>query len=82
MIQKIIFQGNINMMYAMPVATMGRYNKQGTLVVSLIDSRTKEATWAGMVTESLDNKPGSGQKKIGKAAEDLFKKYPAVKKSP
>jgi hypothetical protein len=62
-----------------PIGTVGRYNKEGTLVVNLIDSRTKRSAWAGMVTDSLDNKPGSGSKKISKGTADLFKKYPVQK---
>lgn len=64
---------------AQPIQTVGRYNKQGTMVVNLIDSRTKKTAWAGMVTGALDNKPGSGAKKVGEAAAKMFKKYPAPK---
>ena len=40
---------------------------------------TASIPWIGMVQESIDNKPGGGQKKIGPAAERLFKKYPVAK---
>ena len=78
-LEAVIFPGHLDMWYATPVATMGRYNKEGTLVVNLIDTRSKKSAWVGMITESLDNKQGSGQKKLPSAAEKLFKKYPVKK---
>lgn len=65
--------------YATPIAAIGRYNREGTLAISLIDRNTKKSAWAGMITESIDNKPGAGAKKIPKATETLFKKYPVKK---
>ena len=62
-----------------PVAHMGGYNKNGTLVVNLIDTRTKKSAWVGAVTESIGKKPGSGQSKVKPAAAQLFKKYPTAK---
>jgi hypothetical protein len=49
------------------------------LAVNLIDTRTKQSVWMGLVTESIDNRPGGGAKKIPKATEKLFKKYPVKK---
>ncbi|SPE30255.1 hypothetical protein SBA3_1640012 [Candidatus Sulfopaludibacter sp. SbA3] len=65
--------------YPTPLAAMGRYNREGTLAVNLIDSRTKKSAFVGMVTESIDNKSGAGAKKIPMAAEKIFKKYPVKK---
>jgi Domain of unknown function (DUF4136) len=62
-----------------PLATTGRYNREGTLAVNLIDSHTNKSVWAGVVTENIDNKPGAGVKKISKAATALFKRYPVKK---
>jgi hypothetical protein len=62
--------------YAQPIATVGRYNKEGTLVVNLIITGTTKSAWLGMAKESIDNKPGAGLKKVDKAATNLFKKYP------
>jgi hypothetical protein len=59
-----------------PSVTVGRYNREGTFVINLIDARTKKSAWAAMVKKAIDNKPGSGLKKIPKAASELFKKYP------
>src|SRR5262245_36365047 len=41
-LEAVVF-GGPDMMYATPIATMGRYNKEGTLVVNLIDTRTKKS---------------------------------------
>ena len=78
-LEAVVFAGPSNM-YATPVATMGRYNKEGTLIVNLIDTHAKKSAWIGMIQESLDNKPGSGQQKLPGAAAKLFKKYPSSKK--
>ena len=64
------------MIYAQPIATMGRYNKEGTLVVNLIIAGTTKFAWLAIAKESIDNKPGAGLKKIDKAAANMFKKYP------
>jgi len=77
-LEAVVF-GGPDMMYATPIATMGRYNKEGTLVVNLIDTRTKKSAWVGMIQESIDNDKGSGQRKLPSAAAKLFKKYPASK---
>jgi len=74
-LEAVVF-GGPDMMYGTPLATMGRYNKEGTLVVNLIDGKTNKSAWVGMIQESLDNKEGSGQKKLPSAAAKLFKKYP------
>jgi hypothetical protein len=78
-LEAVFFTAPTWTVYDTPTATMGRYNKEGTLVVNLIDTKTKKSAWSGMITESIDNKPGGGQKKIGPAAEKLFKKYPSKK---
>jgi hypothetical protein len=62
------------------VQAMGRYNREGTLVVNLIDRQKNKSAWAGMITETISNKPGAGIGKIPKAAEKLFSKYPVKKK--
>ena len=62
--------------FTAPVATLSRYNREGTLVVNLIDAGTQKSAWCGMAKESIDNKPGAGKKKIGPAAAKMFKKYP------
>jgi hypothetical protein len=72
----ILPMGAYGLDYATPIATIGRYNKEGTLVVNLIIGGTKNFAWLGIAKESVDNKPGAGLKKIDKAATAMFKKYP------
>ena len=79
-LEAVLFQGNIEMDYGTPIATMGRYNREGTLVINLIDPKTKKSAWTGLARETIDNKPGAGKKKIDQAAADIFKKYPVKPK--
>jgi hypothetical protein len=76
-VEAAYYAGGLNMAFDTPIATMGRYNRQGTLVVNLVDTRTKKSAWVGIATESL---VAAGQEKnkskIRKAAERMFKKYP------
>jgi len=77
-LEGFIFTGATPDFFTAPVATVGRYNREGTLVVNLIDTKTQKSAWCGMAKESIDNKPGAGKKKIGPAAAKLFKKYPKI----
>jgi hypothetical protein len=61
-----------------PIATIGRYNKEGTLIVNLIDRRTNKSVWLGIAKRAL-GRPSSLSKDVDKAATALFKKYPSVK---
>ena len=78
-VEAVLF-GGPDMYYATPIATMGRYNRKGSLIVNLIDPRTKKSAWGGIAEENLNDMKGAGLKKIGKATEDLFKKFPTRKK--
>jgi len=60
-----------------PIASIGRYNKEGTLIVNFIDPRTKRSVWIGSAKRALGT-PSSRKKNIDKATEALFKKYPAL----
>ena len=59
-----------------PIGTIGRYNRQGSLAVNLIDPHTNKGVWAGIATRSI-GKPSQNARNIEKAAEELFKKYPS-----
>jgi hypothetical protein len=59
-----------------PITTIGRYNREGTLIVNLIDPRTKKSVWLGFAKRAL-GRPSKRQVDINKAASALFKKYPA-----
>jgi hypothetical protein len=81
-LEAVIMAEGPGMMYGTTIATMGRYNHQGTLCLNLIDRRTKKYAWFAMVTDSLPNgtlKPKETRSKIDKAAKNIFKKYPVKK---
>jgi hypothetical protein len=61
-----------------PLATIGRYNREGTLYVNMIDPRLKKGAWLGISTRAL-NKPSKIEGDIDKAMQAMFKKYPALK---
>ena len=50
--------------------------QKGTLVVDLWDAKTKKMVWRGTSTSTLSDKPDKNSKKIHKAMEKLFAKYP------
>lgn len=56
------------------------YNREGSLYINLIDSRTNKSAWFAMVKDSLPRrgtlKPEEIRSKLQKAATDIFKKYP------
>jgi hypothetical protein len=78
-LEAVVF-GGPDMMYAEPIAMMGRYNHEGTLIVNLIDTKTKKSAWVGMAKETIDRGEGTGLKKLPGAAAKLFKKYPSPEK--
>jgi hypothetical protein len=61
-----------------PIATVGRYNKEGTVIVNLIDPRVKKSVWIGMASRAW-GKPSTVDTMIAKATASLFKKYPQLK---
>ena len=64
------------------IATMGRYNRKGTLYVNLVDRESKTSAWSAKATESLPDKglsPDKLRSKLSEAAEKMFRKYPAKK---
>ena len=82
-LEAIVYAIDPNMLYGAPIATVGRYNRQGTLFLNLIDRRTKKSAWIGMVTDSLPTgilSPEQIRAQLDKAANNLFKKYPVKKK--
>jgi len=79
-LESAAFPGTHAYDYGIPTdIAMGRYNRQGTLVINLIDAKTKKTAWAGMAAKTIDNKAGGGLKKIPQATADIFKKFPAHK---
>src|SRR5215203_5463955 len=78
-VEAVFFAGPSDLDFATPIATMGRYNHKGSLIVNLIDTRTKKSAWAGVAEEDIQKTPEAGQKKITNAARNLFKKFPGKK---
>jgi hypothetical protein len=48
----------------------------GTLVVDVFDGSSKKLIWRGTSTDTLSAKPDKNAKKLEKAVEDMFKKFP------
>ena len=57
---------------------VGRYNKEGTLFVNLVDPRDDKSVWLGFAKRAV-GKPSSLKGDIDKAADALFKKYPSLR---
>ena len=53
----------------------------GTLIVDLVDARTRTIVWRGTATKEVNPtaKPEQRDKNINRAAEKLFRNYPPVK---
>lgn len=79
-VEALVYPGGIPGTVGMPITIVGRYNHQGTLVINLIDTATKKSAWAALATDSL-GKPDQLESKVNKAVANMFKKYPAPRKS-
>jgi hypothetical protein len=51
----------------------------GQLVVDIMDAATQKLMWRGRASDTFSDKPEKNEKKINKAAEKLFKKFPPAK---
>jgi anti-sigma-K factor RskA len=51
----------------------------GTLVVGMLDAKTRSMVWRSTASKDLDlnQSPEKWEKKLNKAAEKMFKHYPA-----
>jgi hypothetical protein len=63
---------------------MGTINQnisnEGTLVVDISDAGTGKLLWRGAAADTISEKPDKNAKKIEKAVEKMFKKYPPANK--
>jgi len=58
---------------------------KGTLLIDIIDARTKDGVWRGAATQTLDNGPSGDrakdakmvEKPINKAVQKMFKQFPS-----
>jgi hypothetical protein len=64
---------------ASSTTTVRKYT-QGTLVVDIWDAGKKELVWRGKASDTMSDKADKNTKKVNKAVEKLFKKYPPEKK--
>jgi hypothetical protein len=48
----------------------------GTLMVDIFDSSTHKLIWRGVASNTLSGKPEKDEKKLEKAVEEMFKKFP------
>ena len=55
--------------------------KVGNLTVDVFDGQTKQLIWRGQASDVLSSKPDKNDKKMDKAVEDMFKKFPPREKS-
>jgi len=81
-LEAVLFGEGYNFDYGTVVASMGRYNREGTLFLNLIDRQTKKSAWAGMSTDSLNRgylSPDAIRSKLEKMTKQVFKKYPVKK---
>jgi hypothetical protein len=53
----------------------------GTLIVDLIDARAKKLVFRGTASDTMSDNPQKNEKKIHKAVEKIFNKYPGAPKS-
>ncbi len=56
--------------------TQVRTYQMGTLVVDLWDAQAKQLVWRGVASDTISDNPQQNEKKIDKAAEEMFKRYP------
>ncbi len=53
----------------------------GMLMVDLIDAKAKKLVWRASATDTVSDNPQKNEKKIHKAVEKMFEKYPTAVKS-
>ena len=55
--------------------------KEGTLVVDIFDTKTKQLIWRGNAEDMLSGSADKNEKKLNKAVEKMFKKFPPEAKA-
>ena len=63
--------------YVSTASPVQRVNREGTLVVGLLDAKTNEGIWVGFATEAVGARIN---KTVEKAAKKLLKKLPKSKR--
>jgi hypothetical protein len=49
---------------------------EGTLVLNMVDARRKQLVFEGTSTETISSKPEKNTRKLAKAVNEIFEKYP------
>jgi len=62
-----------------PGSWVSEVEKDGSLVVDLVDASNNEIVWRGVATAVLSDKPKNNERKLNKAIRKMFKKYPQTK---
>ncbi len=79
-LEGVLYPGGVNWGLGIPVASIGRYNFAGTLVVNLTDTKTNKPLWMAVATDSLKSDFSDADEKAKKAAKKMFSKYPKPRK--
>jgi hypothetical protein len=59
-----------------PGSWVSEVEKNGSLVVDLVDASSKDTVWRGVATDTLSDKTKKNEHKVNKAIRRMFKKYP------
>ena len=59
--------------------TVNEY-REGTLVLDMYDSNSRQLLWRGTATDTMSDKPEKNEKKLNKAVEKMFDKFPPESK--
>src|SRR5271157_1887471 len=62
-----------------PGSWVSEGEKDGNLVVDLVDASRKDMVWRGVAKDALSDKTNKNERKLNKAIEKMFKKYPPKK---
>jgi len=55
---------------------------EGTLVVDFYDAKTKKMIWRGVATATASDKPTKNAKKMNKALDKMFERFPIPAQTP
>jgi hypothetical protein len=64
----------------MATTTVEHY-RVGTLVIDILDAKSKQAMFRGVATDTLSDKPEKNEEKLNKSVEKIFKNFPPESKS-
>lgn len=64
--------------YPTSMIPIQRYNREGTVVVGLVDAKTKKGLWVAFDTEGLGGRGGI-EKTVNTAVSKMFRKFPPKK---